>query len=178
MRTAMNTYTTVEIPTERTDLDEEIAMYLVKAAMSAEGYDKHLAGIVVMRELARQFPSADITEINTEWEKRIALTTMPQLESQQASSTSTSKPDKFLYCFNCRIGLMHGWVQGRWQCLNCGMRREDEPESSPYNDDDPGDIPPELDLALEQRFEEMCYENPRVYESDDDDLAQADYQEW
>jgi len=43
---------------------------------------------------------------------------------------------------------------------------------------DPGDIPPELNVALERRFEEMCDENPRVYEANDDDLAQADYEDW
>ena len=67
----MATYKTIEVPTERTELDEEIVMYLVKAVMGTKGRDKHLAGIAVMRELARQFPTANITEISAEWEKRI-----------------------------------------------------------------------------------------------------------
>jgi len=38
---------------------------------------------------------------------------------------STLKPDEYLYCFNCHIGQMHAWVKDKWQCLNCGMRREE-----------------------------------------------------
>ena len=64
-------YTTVEVPTERTEFDEEVAMFLVQIALAAEGRNEHLAGIAVMRELARQFPTANIVEISDEWNKRI-----------------------------------------------------------------------------------------------------------
>ncbi len=78
-------YTTIEVPTERTDLDEEVAMFLIQAALTAGGRNKHLAGLAVMRELVRQFPAADIVEIGAEWEKRVkvALASI-QIETKEA----------------------------------------------------------------------------------------------
>ena len=64
-------YTTIEVPTDRIELDEEVVMFLVRTALIAEGRNKHLAGIAVMRELACQFPTANIVEVGKEWEKRI-----------------------------------------------------------------------------------------------------------
>jgi len=64
-------YATIEVPTERTELDEEVAMFLVRMYITAEGRNEHLAGIAIMRELARQFPTADMVEISDEWSKRI-----------------------------------------------------------------------------------------------------------
>jgi len=72
-----------------------------------------------------------------------------QLQGSFSWNIITEEQYKYLYCFNCHIGQLHERIEGKWQCLNCGIRREDEPESSPYNDDDPGDIPSEFDILSE-----------------------------
>jgi len=64
-------YVTIEVPTKRTELDKEIAMYLIRVAMDAMGREKHLASVAAMRELARQFPTADIAEVGAKWQEYI-----------------------------------------------------------------------------------------------------------
>jgi len=80
--------------------------------------------------------------------------------------------DHYAYCNACSWGTPtdFAFTNAPYEVLG--------PDGLPVENDDPGDIPPELDIALERRFEEMCDENPRVYQVDDDDLAQADYEDW